>query len=164
MENVYRAIFKAFERAKIRYLVVGGVAVNLLGYRRFTADIDILLALDPKNLEKMTRLMKKIGYTERLPVQLKELSDATKVQKWLEEKNMTAYTFLSERRLRLDIDVLAGASLRFDEYDQRKVLIDAGGGLRIPVISLNDLLEMKQAANRGKDVQDIQVLLELKGL
>ena len=50
--NIYAEIFKAFNNAKIEYLIVGGVAVNLYGYNRFTGDIDILLALDKINLEK----------------------------------------------------------------------------------------------------------------
>lgn len=46
--NIYAEIFKAFNDAKIAYLIIGGVAVNLYGYNRFTGDIDILLALDKK--------------------------------------------------------------------------------------------------------------------
>ena len=76
--------------AGIRYLIVGGLAVNLHGYRRFTADVDILLALDKENLEKMTRIMRSMGYAERLPVELKELSDEKKIRQLLEEKGMTA--------------------------------------------------------------------------
>lgn len=40
--NPYAEIFSVFQEAKIKYLLVGGVAVNLYGYSRFTGDIDIL--------------------------------------------------------------------------------------------------------------------------
>lgn len=127
--NPYRQIFQALQNAGIRYLVVGGIAVNLHGYRRFTADFDILLALDPENLEKMT-----------------------------------AYTFHSSKRDRLDIDILAGHSLQFDKYEQRRALIDVEGGLKVPVISVDDLVQMKREANRPEDLIDIDALLELQGL
>src|SRR5687768_16540787 len=39
MNNPYRDIFEAMNKAGIRYLVVGGVAVNLHGYSRFTGDL-----------------------------------------------------------------------------------------------------------------------------
>lgn len=163
-DNPYRQIFQAFADAGIRYLVVGGVAVNLHGYRRFTGDFDILLALDIENLEKMTALMHRMGYVERLPVELKSLSDANQVQRWIQEKGMTAYTFHSSKRDRLDIDVLAGHSLQFDKYEKQKSLIDVEGGLRVPVISIDDLVHMKREANRPEDLIDIDALLELKGL
>jgi hypothetical protein len=115
--NPYRELFKVMNDADIRYLIVGGMAVNLLGHRRFTADIDILLALDVENLEKMTRIMHALGYTERLPVALRALSDPLMVKKFLEEKGMTAYTFLSAKRERIDVDVLAPQSLSYEQYE-----------------------------------------------
>jgi predicted nucleotidyltransferase len=162
--NPYRDIFRALNDAEIRYLVVGGVAVNLHGHRRFTADVDILLALDAANLAKMTKIMHDMGYIERLPVALHELSDAGKIKKFLEEKGMTAYTFLSARRERIDIDVLAPESMSYEKYDKDKVLLDIDDDVKVPVISINDLIAMKQNANRAKDVEDVQMLLELKGL
>lgn len=41
--NIYANIFKNLNDAGIKYLVVGGIAVNLYGYKRFTADMDKLL-------------------------------------------------------------------------------------------------------------------------
>lgn len=163
MQNEYLQIFQALEKNDIRYLIVGGLAVNLHGPRRYTADIDILLALEAENLEKMTKVMHSLGYIERLPVDLATLSDVAQVKKWLKEKGMTAFTFLSNRGQRVDIDILAGHSLKFDEFDTRRVLIDAGG-LMVPVISLDDLIELKKEANRGKDILDIEALLALKGI
>jgi len=162
--NPYRDIFEALNRANIRYLVVGGVAVNLHGHRRFTADIDILLALDEENLAKMTTLMHAMGYIERLPVQLQALSDPEKIQQFLDEKGMTAYTFLSDNRERVDIDVLAAKSLAFEKYEKRKVVLDIDEGIHVPVVSIDDLLALKREANRSKDIEDVQILLELKGL
>jgi predicted nucleotidyltransferase len=162
--NPYRDILRAMNETGIRYVVVGGVAVNLHGYRRFTADMDILLALDDNNLEAMTELMHKMGYVERLPVALQSLCDPDYVKRLLKEKGMTAYTFLSNARERIDIDVLAAASLNFEEFDGRKIVIDIDEGVSVPVIAIDDLIAMKKEANREKDVLDIKELLELKSL
>lgn len=162
--NPYRELFKAMNDAGITYLVVGGVAVNLHGYRRFTADVDILLALDAGNLEKMTTVMRTMGYIERLPVALTELANPDRIKQFLEEKGMTAYTFLSARKERIDVDVLAPDSLAFEKYDKGKVFLDIDEGITVPVISVDDLITMKRGVNRDKDVQDVAMLLELKGL
>ena len=45
-------IFAALEASGARYLVVGGVAVVLHGHLRFTADLDLVLAMDPANLRR----------------------------------------------------------------------------------------------------------------
>lgn len=161
--NPYKKVFSELEKAGVHYLVVGGVAVNLYGYNRFTGDIDILLTLDAANLSKMEKLMKKLGYVERLPVQLHELRDEKKVKKWLKEKGMTAYTFISAKKPQLDIDILAGYSLDFKKFYKKRTTMEAWG-IRLPVIALSDLIMMKKKAGRDKDLLDLKALLELKSL
>lgn len=161
--NPYRELFQALNDAKIHYLVVGGVAVNLHGYSRFTGDVDVLMALDAENLKRLSHLMEREGYTQRLPIDVRMLSDRKKVQEWIIDKGMTAYTFIHRTFPQLSLDILAGDSLQFDDFDHRKKTLDLNG-LSIPVISIDDLIGMKQKANRQKDLEDIAVLLELKGL
>lgn len=161
--NPYRHIFIALERAKIKYLVVGGVAVNLYGYPRFTGDIDILMALDKKNLEKMSSVMKRLGYIERLPVKLFELEDRVKVKKWFKEKGMTAYTFICAKQPQLNLDILVSLSLDFQKFFKKRVLLSTLG-IKIPVVAIGDLIKMKRKAGRQKDLEDLAVLLELKTL
>jgi hypothetical protein len=161
--NPYKKIFSSLHKNGIQYLIVGGVAVNLYGYARFTGDIDMLLMLDEPNLVRMERLMEKLGYIERLPVQLHELGDKKKVKKWLKEKGMIAYTFVSSKKPQLDIDILAGYSLEFKKFYKKRVTIKIWG-VDLPVISIDDLLVMKKKAGRTQDIQDIKALLELKTL
>lgn len=161
--NPYRELFQAMNDAGIRYLVVGGVAVNLHGYSRFTGDLDVLVALDHTNLDRLGRLMEERGFTQRLPIDVRLLSDRKQVQQWITDKGLTAYTFINAKMPQFSLDVLAGASLDFDTFEQRKAVITAED-LPIPVISIDDLIGMKRKANRQKDIEDIAALLELKCL
>lgn len=52
----YLEVFRALEEHKVRYLLVGGLAMNLHGVPRMTMDIDLVIALDTKNLERFTLL------------------------------------------------------------------------------------------------------------
>jgi len=159
--NPYHALFQALNDAGIRYLVVGGMAVNLHGYSRFTGDVDILLALDSGNLDRMGTLMERQGFTQRLPIDIHVLSDQKQVQKFLTEKGMTAYSFVHPKLPQISVDVLAGESLNFETYDAHKAVIEAWT-IPIPVISVDDLIELKRKANRQKDIDDIEALLQLK--
>lgn len=161
--NPYRELFKAMNDAKIRYLVVGGVAVNLHGYSRFTGDLDVLVALDMTNLDRLGHLMEKRGFAQRLPIDVRRLSDRQQVQQWITEKGLTAYTFIDPTLPQFSLDILAGESMNFDAFDQKKVSIDIGE-LPVSVISIDDLIGMKRRANRQKDIEDIAALLELKSL
>ncbi|MBI5413409.1 hypothetical protein HZA42_03630 [Candidatus Peregrinibacteria bacterium] len=161
--NPYKKVFLELQKSGVEYLVVGGVAVNLYGYSRFTGDMDILLTLDLANLLKMEKVMKRLGYTERLPIQLHDLKDKKNVKKLLTEKGMLAYTFISAKKPQLDIDILAGYSLNFKKFYAKKTVIEAWG-IRLPVIALGDLMAMKRKAGRDKDLLDLQALLELKSL
>ena len=71
--NLFEKVFRELNKTRVKYLVVGGVAVNLYGYVRFTGDLDILLLLEEKNLGKMAKVMEKL-YTYRPMVELLKIS------------------------------------------------------------------------------------------
>ena len=60
VNEVLRRIAADLEREDIDYCVIGAVALNQHGYRRFTADIDLLLS--PEGLEKFWRILVSISY------------------------------------------------------------------------------------------------------
>lgn len=159
----FEKIFRSLNKAKIRYLVVGGVAVNIYGYPRFTGDLDILLLLEKDNLEKMENVMDELGYKTRLPVDIKELQDHKQVKKWLKEKNMTAFVFFPSGENFLMIDVLVEDSLKFQEAEENKV-IKKFDDVKIPVIAIDKLIKMKKKAKRPKDLEDIDILKHLTDL
>lgn len=144
--NLYKEIFGNFEAAEIKYLIVGGVAVNLYGHSRFTGDIDIILALDNGNLEKLDKLMKKMGYIERLPVSVKELGDEKKLEKFIQEKGMKACTFISNEKPQLDIDIVIEESVDFKKYEKAKAIIHVWE-MELPVIGIDDLKRFRKKAN-----------------
>lgn len=161
--NIYEKIFGELNKAKIKYLVVGGVAVNLYGYMRVTGDIDIVIALDEINLERMDKVMKKLKYSPRLPIRLQTLNDKTQVQKWMKEKNLKAYTYNSPRGGILQLDIVIEESMRFGKIYKQKT-VKRINGTNIPLIGFNDLINMKKHAGRQKDIEDTEALLKLKYL
>lgn len=161
--NLYKEVFVKLDREGIKYLVVGGVAVNLYGYSRFTGDIDIVLALDKNNLEKLDKLMHKLGYVERQPISVKDLGDEKKLENFVKQKGMKAFTFVSSAKPQLDIDIIVEESLKFSEFYKEKTIIKVWD-IELPVVNIDDLIEMKRGTNRSKDRLDLEALLKLKEL
>ena len=58
----FAEIIKHIEQEKIRYAIVGGVAMAFYAEPRFTQDIDMLL--EPKDFEKARRILEQNGYIE----------------------------------------------------------------------------------------------------
>jgi hypothetical protein len=52
---LYVELFKALHEEGVRYVLVGGIAVNLHGVERATADVDLIIALDAENLGRSPR-------------------------------------------------------------------------------------------------------------
>ncbi len=159
----YKHVFQALHDAGVNYIIVGGVAMNLLGCPRFTNDIDILLALDKANLQAMKDAMRRLGYEQRIPIALDELGDEKKAVHFVQDHNLLAYTFYSPKDPLYSIDVIVGDSLHFPQYEKHLVRKDVWG-LSLPVVSIDDLIGLKRKSNRKKDALDIEMLLEFKGL
>lgn len=47
---------------QVRYLVIGGYAVSLHGYPRYTKDIDIWIEMSPENAKRMVKALEQFGF------------------------------------------------------------------------------------------------------
>ena len=101
----FEKIFRAFEQAKVRYLVVGGMAAIAHGIVRFTNDLDVVLAFDEDNLLRGIRALEGLGFQARIPVTAEAFAKAENRRRWREEKNMVVFQMapLSDDYLPVDI-------------------------------------------------------------
>ena len=58
---LYEDILREFQKKRVRYVIVGGVAFNLLGGYRTTLNLDILVEMTDVNLAKVVTILKKKG-------------------------------------------------------------------------------------------------------
>ena len=66
----FERIFEGLNKHEIRYLIIGGIAVNLYGYDRVTGDIDIMMSFNKENVLKLERFMKEYGFKPSIPVDI----------------------------------------------------------------------------------------------
>ena len=153
----YEDIFKAMELNQVRYLVIGGVAVNLYGVQRATGDIDLMLAMDKDNVTKFIETSKKLGLIPKAPVKAEELADPAKLKEWREEKNMRVFSFIHPVYSYITIDIMTDNYLSFEEaYKKRNIL--PAWGIHVSCISLDDLIKLKEISGREQDRADIDAL------
>lgn len=148
MENThlpqdFKDFLKLLSENEVQYLLIGGYAVGYYGYPRATHDIDIWIAADPENAEKMVEVMTRFGF---------------------EEGSLSKETFLeADAVVRLGvppmrIEILMGASgVEFLECYKR-CLSDDIEGVPVKILHLEDLLANKIASGRHKDLDDVSNL------
>jgi predicted nucleotidyltransferase len=139
----FKDFLKLLNGKKIRYLLIGGYAVGYHGYPRATNDMDIWIAIDPKNAELMVNVLKEFGF------------DTPQLSKglFLEEDKIVRMGVAPMR-----IEILTSISgVEFDECYQKKI-VDEIDGIQVPIISLEQLKINKKASGRHKDLDDYENL------
>ncbi len=156
----YQRVFIALANRSVKYAVVGGLAVNLYGVPRMTADIDLVVDLEPENLKSFLHVMDELGFRPRLPVRAEELLKKNVRDSWVKEKNLHAFTFWSEANPAQEIDLLLSGSDDCGIIERAKLL--KVGEIDISLVSIDDLLAMKAQVKRRQDIADVEALQELK--
>jgi len=156
------AIVRVLNDAKIRYLVVGGLAVNAHGYQRFTSDLDLVIQLEPGNTRRALESLETLGYKPRVPVSPTEFSIAENRKRWQEEKGMLVLNLFSDSHRRTPIDVFVSEPFDFDAEMENSVSMAIDEENTVPIVSLPTLLAMKREAGRPKDLLDLDYLSRLE--
>lgn len=158
---IYEKILTELERNDIKYLVIGGVAVNLYGYQRITKDLDIMLSFEKENMEKFVKIVKTLGLKPKAPVEPEELANKDKRDFWIREKNMKVFSFYNPENDLEYIDIMILDHIDFDEaYLKKRIMHD--GRITTTVISIDDLITLKEIASRPRDNADLEVLKKIK--
>jgi hypothetical protein len=142
-------------RHGVRFILIGGFGSRLHGSPTVTNDLDICYARAPENLEALA------GALLELRARLRGVAEEVPFP--LDAKTLKAgdhFTFVTDAG---NLDCLGspfGVS-GFDDLERTAVTMDLDG-LRVRVSSIDDLIRMKQAAGRPKDLIEVEVLGALR--
>ncbi len=151
-------IFRALNDAGVRYLVAGGLAVNAHGYLRLTNDVDLVVALDPKNIMQTFEALAALGYKPLVPITAEQFTDPALRRQWIDEKGMRVLNFLSDRHRETTVDIFVYEPFGFDSEYAAAMQGELLPGLHTRFVSIPALIRMKETANRPRDLDDIQHL------
>lgn len=149
MPNIFNDDFRDFIQALnqngVRYLLVGGYAVILNGYRRTTGDLDIWVEITAENHKQLLKAFYEFGLPSH------DISE----QNFLFNDDFDVFTY-GIPPVAIDVmKALKGCSfqeayLLSKQYDEN--------GLMVRYLHIDTLIQSKKAAGRHKDLDDIEKL------
>ena len=154
-------LLKMLADAEVEYVVVGGLAVALHGYRRLTMDVDVVLAMAPENLKRFIGAAKITGLHPVIPVDIDTLAQPALIEQWHREKGMLAFGLRGADTMASAIDVLVRPVVSFDAL-RRDAKVVAVANLAVPIASIDHLIAMKTDTGRSKDRIDIEELRKIQ--
>ncbi len=139
----------------VRYVVIGGVAGATHGSPSVTQDLDVCHERSPENLERLSVALGSIharlrGADEDVPFSLDAKTFAV-------GDHFTFVTDLGD----LDCLGIPAGTLGYDDLMKSAVDIDLDG-LVVAVASIDDLIRMKRAAGRPRDLAELEILGALR--
>ena len=139
----FREFLQLLDSKEVEYLVVGGYAVGYHGYPRATGDLDLWVAIDSQNAERIVEAIREFGF---------DVPDLS-ADLFLEEERVIR---MGEPPLRIEIlTSVSGVKFKKSFESREMALVD---GLPIPFIGLEQLKLNKAAAGRFQDLSDLEHL------
>ncbi len=145
MIDAHRPLYASLQRHQVEYIVIGGIAAIVHGVPRMTLDIDLLIRATPENARALLAALLDAGLGTAALLDVDELL----------AHEITVF----RDRLRIDVQT-ASPGIRFEEVRPRALILHVGD-IEVPVLAAADLLAAKEACNRPKDQQDLEVLRAL---
>jgi hypothetical protein len=148
LESALTAFADLAERLGLRWYVFGAQAVNLHGYPRTTADLDVTIDLGQLAPRALVTQLDKAGFSARF-------ADDEFIR-------LTRVIPVVHRATKLPVDlVIAGPGLEQRFLDE--VELQWVGDRRVPVLSPENLVVTKLLAARPKDLDDVRELVASRG-
>ena len=138
-------LLKLLNERKVDFVIIGATAFPVYGYARATLDIDIFIRATEKNALKTLAALRKFGY---------DVSDVKK------EDLLKKKLLIRQYSVETDIHPFV-RGINFERVWKNKVKATFGNTF-VYFASLEDLIKMKRAAGRPKDLEDIKYLKKLR--
>lgn len=152
------AIVGALNDENVRYLIVGGLAVAAHGYGRVTFDVDLVVQLQPENVNRAVDALERLGYRPLVPVSARDFADVAIRHTWVQNKGMVVFQLHSEQHRETRIDLFVTEPFDFDDEYENALVGELLPGLQVRFVRIETLIRMKEAAGRGKDQEDVRQL------
>lgn len=138
-------LLKLLKEHRVDFVIIGATAFPVYGYVRVTLDTDIFIKPTETNADRAWQALKKFGY---------DVSDIKKDD--LLKKKLLIRQYVIETDIHPFVK-----GISFEQVWKNKVKAKFGDTF-VYFASLGDLIKMKRAAGRPKDIEDLKYLKKLK--
>jgi len=157
MPTDFIGLFAMLAAARIRFVLVGGLALVLHGLDRLTADVDLVIDLSADSAQAAVQALSEAGYRPLAPVDPIALADPEQRREWQTVRNMQVFSFWDSSNTRPTVDIILSPAVPFDDLWTSASVVNLGGHA-VRVASIEHLIRMKAAAGRPQDLADIERL------
>ncbi len=147
LDQDFKEFIELLNEYQVKYLIIGGYAVNYYGYPRYTSDLDFWIWLTEKNINLLLEALQKFGFSS-LNLEFKDFKDPDNIIQ------------LGYEPYRIDLLVDVDG-VNFEECYERKLATQLDG-IYINFLSLNDLIVSKKAGTRLQDQADAEQLIKIQ--
>jgi hypothetical protein len=142
MLNRLLDVFASFQKHKVKYLVIGGIAAVLHGVPRATFDLDILIEASSDNAQRLLDALIEANFATATLITADEL--------------LAHEITIFRDRVRIDVQT-STPGIEFENAWQKKIAM-AYHSQEFYVASKEDVIASKRAAGRDKDLEDVRML------
>lgn len=155
--TLFVPLFAALNEGGVRYVAVGGLAIVLHGFARLTADVDLMVDLEPPEAERAMRVLSATGLEPRAPVLAEQFADPQMRASWARDKGMRVFSMWDPTQPMREVDVFVEHPIDFAGMYERSVTLPVADTF-IRIASIDDLIALKRLAGRAHDMIDIEAL------
>jgi len=138
-------LLKLLNAHNVEFVIIGATAFPVHGYARATLDIDLFIRPEPENARRTLKALQEFGYDVTDLSEGDLLSKKVLIRQYLVETDIHPFV----------------QGITFGKVWKNRVS-GTYGNEKVYYASLDDLITMKKAAGRPKDIEDLKFLLHLK--
>ncbi len=153
----FEGILRSLVESKVRFVLIGGLAMIAQGSANLTRDIDCLYDRTPENLKRIVEALRDSHPKLRTPREL--VAIPWDVEFFKNVLNVTLSTDLGSVDLLAEAPGVDGFEQLWARAQEMRLF-----GLLVRVASVDDLIRMKKATGRPKDTEHAMQLQALKKL
>lgn len=149
LDKDFREFIELLNKHNVKYLVIGGYAVNFHGYPRYTKDIDFWLYITRSNIQNLINAIEQFGLG----------SLGLQIEDFMSPENIIQLGYEPYRiDLLVDVD-----GVDFNSCFERKIDAELDG-IKVCFLSLQDLITAKKSMGRLQDLADAEQLEKINKL
>ncbi len=144
----HKNLLERLIKANVKFLIIGGYAVNFYGYNRTTGDLDIWIKPDNFNKEKLIHVLEELGFSKDglQTLNRSNFEDVFVFHIW-------------EKPFRVDfLTYISGIDFK-KAFDAKEMVMIQG--LELPMIDFEHLVLSKMTTNRLRDKADVEELQKI---
>lgn len=154
LDEVLRACLSIFDRLAVSYVIMGGLAVRLLGIPRPTFDVDLTVTIARERLPELYHQLEEAGFD------VPEAYHGGLVDEVAGMPLVKFKLYVGGRGIDADIFL---AETRFQQEMMRRRRHEELWGMSVSLVTPEDLVLLKLLANRPRDLGDIDDLRAVQG-